>query len=249
MYDFDEFEDFYGEPSEYDQMINDLKRTLMRSVKQEVNDEMDRLKAENAELQEVKEKWDVLVREYKEKEFQMRHTIEEERRNMARMRLADLFEVCGMNVTLYAPDPDYVCGPKCDKCDENRYIHFNSPSGKKMREACECSKQFRVCTPISYRLASFSREKRNGADCKIHAIYEEVSNDYFEDFDNISIKRLCEKVYAGEDFESIYAQYKGRIFFEDEAKCREYCDYINAVNKVPEDVLEIARKTANETTH
>lgn len=240
MYDFDEFEDFYGEPGEYDQMIDDLKRTLMRSVKREINDEMDRLKAENAELQEVKEKWEDLVGEYREKELKMKYTLVEERRKIARMRLADIFEACGMNVMLYKPDPNLVYGPKCDKCDENRNIHFNSPSGRELTERCECGANIWVYAPKRYNLVRFYMDEHN--DRKVVAFYKKESANGHDDFEACSIR--CKEVCSQDDFDTIYAKYKSAAFFADEEKCKAYCDYINAVNKVPEAVLEIARKSA-----
>lgn len=240
MYDFEEFEEFYGETGEYEQMIDDLKHMLMRKVKREIQDEMERLKAENAKLQEVKEKWDDLVGDYKEKEYKMKYTLEEERRKIARMRLADLFDACGMNVILYKPTKHLVYGPKCDKCDADRYIHFTSPSGKEMKEYCECRKSIKIYAEKPYKLIRFYRDARK--NLSVTAIYEDNSNESYDDFRPCSVK--CEKVYAGESFDTIYAEYESAVFFEDEAKCKEYCDYINAINKVPEDVLEIARITA-----
>ena len=34
-----------------------------------------------------------------------------------------------MNVIMYKPDYNHVYGKKCNKCDDDRYIHFSSPSG------------------------------------------------------------------------------------------------------------------------
>lgn len=53
------YEDFYNEgPSDYELFMNDLKETLKKSIKDEFIKEMDRLRAENKKLQNVKENFE-----------------------------------------------------------------------------------------------------------------------------------------------------------------------------------------------
>ena len=96
-------EDFYNEPSEYDQMVEEFRDSLMKSVKQDFLDRMKRLEKENAELREVKENWEFMKRSYEQKNRELAYKLEQERQTMRRERLAQLFEQCGMNVVLFKP--------------------------------------------------------------------------------------------------------------------------------------------------
>ena len=53
------WEDFYNEgPSDFDIAIEEFKEGLRKTVKEEILNEMSRLKKENEELQEVKKNFD-----------------------------------------------------------------------------------------------------------------------------------------------------------------------------------------------
>ena len=50
-------DDWY-EPSEFDIKVEEFKKELRNSVRKEIQDELDRLRKENALLQDVKENWE-----------------------------------------------------------------------------------------------------------------------------------------------------------------------------------------------
>ena len=49
------YDDFYNEPSEFDEKMEELKESLAGAVKSEFLEEMERLKKENKKLQGIKE--------------------------------------------------------------------------------------------------------------------------------------------------------------------------------------------------
>ncbi len=57
-------EDFYEEPSEFDNAMDEFKASLMKSVKEEYVSEMERLRAENLELQSVKTYFEKIKKVY-----------------------------------------------------------------------------------------------------------------------------------------------------------------------------------------
>lgn len=216
MFDYD---DFYYEPSEYDMLVDDFKRALMKSVKEEFLQEMNRLQKENEELKEIKNNWQKLEKEYKQKEKDLNWKLEQEQNQIARKRLNELFVSCGMNTILYRPTTISFQKEKCDKCDEKRYIHFKSPSGKDMKEPCQCAKFYYECIPEKYHLIKF----RNFHNDNVSAWYEK--DDTNDDWDSYSY--ICDFVYNNQDFNELYENHKKNVFFEEEKKCQEYCDWLN----------------------
>ena len=67
------YEDFYNEgPSDYELLMNDLKETLKKSIKDEFIKEMDKLRAENKKLQDVKENFERIKLDYAHKEQELK---------------------------------------------------------------------------------------------------------------------------------------------------------------------------------
>lgn len=227
-------EDFYNEPSEYDQMVEEFRDSLMKSVKQGFLDKMNRLEKENAELREVKENWESMKRSYEQKNRELAYKLEQERQNMRRERLAQLFEQCGMNVVLFKPKASSFQMDKCDKCDKDRRIHFKSPSGKDMTENCACAKWYYPFLPVSYQLIKFKRLYE--PDRLVTAFYQDESTEEYDYYSEITPR--CKHLYTGQPFEELYESAQADVFFENEDQCRAYCDYLNKVKKTPKKILE-----------
>lgn len=141
------FDDFYDDSSEIEALTEEFKDSLLKSVKEEFLDEMDRLRKENAELKEFKLKkveYDFQLRELKHsKELE----IEQIRKEVEKKRLMDVLKDNFMETAYY---PHYTWKykyDKCDKCDENRRIHFKSPSGRELFEPCSCSERVNYYKP------------------------------------------------------------------------------------------------------
>src|SRR5690348_8077735 len=87
-----EYEDFYNEPSEFDQQIDEFKQSLLSCVKTEYTAEMDRLRAENAELQGVKNKMAELEREHRNKLHELERSKSDALNIVRREKLSKLLE-------------------------------------------------------------------------------------------------------------------------------------------------------------
>ena len=99
---YPDFDDYY-EPSEFEQQVEEFKDSLRRSVKQETQELIDRLRKENEELRSVRDNWEEVKRSYEKKQRELQNEIYTCKQNASRMRLEQLFEECGMNVILYSP--------------------------------------------------------------------------------------------------------------------------------------------------
>ena len=215
-----DYDDFYSEPSEFEQQIDEFKQSLINAVKEEYQGEMKRLREENSKLQEYKKDKDRIEREHQQALQRMRNDQQEYERRVKRMRLAELL---GENFTVaWGTKDDYEELPKCDKGDKDRRIHFNSPSGKSLTEDCECKQKKHNFVPQELSLIRFyiMNEKYTGRDEHIERHYRKVAkieSDYDEYTDTTS-------VYNGEEFSKVNSY--GIVFLSKE-KCKEYCDWLN----------------------
>lgn len=214
MYDYD---DFYNEPSEFEMQVEEFKSSLMSSIKDEYKAEMARLRKENSELQEVKRNFDQIKRDFNQKTVELDMAKQDLRRELRKERLTDLLK--DFEVLLYRPTYHYEHGPKCDKCDDNRQVHYKTPSGRDAREECGCKKGYRVFKPEEFICKSFAN--RSG---KFIAWYTENSND--EDSFGI-YSNTPQFIYAGEDFENINLKH-WEVFFKTPEECQAYCAWLTA---------------------
>lgn len=232
------YDDFY-EPSEFDEKVEEFKDYLRKSVKEETQELIEKLQKENNELRGVRDNWNKVKRGYEEKQRELQREIEACKANAARMRLDELFEATGMNVILWIPRIKAVCKPKCGKCDKARLIHFKSPSGKDCTENCQCAKIFYKYSPKPYYLSEFRINHRTGKGELPLLMWFKKYSDYSSDYDGYTYdsSNLCKFVYDGEDFEAL-SEKKGDIYFREEEKCREYCEYLNKMNGITDDMTE-----------
>lgn len=214
MYDY---EDFYNELSEFEMQVEEFKESLMNSVKGEYKAEMERLRKENAELQEIKQSFNQIEREYNQKTVELDMAKQDLRREIRKERLTDLLK--DFEVLLYRPDYRYEYGPKCDNCDENRQVHYKTPSGKDAQEDCGCKGRYRVFNPEEFICKSFAN--RSG---KFIAWYTKNDDDG-ESFGLYS--DVPEFIYAGEDFKDIDLGH-WKVFFKTLEECQAYCDWLTA---------------------
>lgn len=106
-----------------------------------LKNENNRLKAQIKELSLVKKNWDEKIKE-------IRHT-----------RLKELLK--DVQECAYLVDCKYeYAHVKCGKCDDERKIHFKSPSGKELTEPCSCSckvLRYFLCEIPLYQIETRSR--------------------------------------------------------------------------------------------
>lgn len=213
-------EDFYCEPSEFEQQVDEFKQALMNSVRDDYKAEMEQLRKENSDLQEVKQNLESIKRDYNQKVIEL----DMQKRNLKNeVRRERLLELMGdFKAELFRATRDYKSGPKCDKCDSARNIYFMSPSGKQMVEACTCKNNITFYKPQSFVCSSF--ELRHGEFMAWYVPYREVDGMQLETFGSSDVAR---HIYNGEEFENIPENHY-RILFRNQEDCQAYCDWLTA---------------------
>lgn len=214
-----EYDGFYNEPSEFEQKIEEFKQSLLQGVKKDFLDQMEALRKENAELEEVKNNFDQIKRDYRAKERELAIKMSEAKREAYRARLSEL--LVDHKVLMYRATSRYRTGQKCDKCDDHRRISYKTPLGKDAHEDCGCAKKITYYVPEEMVYASLSI--RNGKA----AIWYEIKESGDEDYLSRSSDH-ADKVYkTGTDFKDLPSWYYG-TFFESKEECQAYCNWLTA---------------------
>lgn len=220
-------EEYYDDHSEFDAQVDEFKESLKKAVKQEHIDEMNRIKKENEELQEVKKNFEAIKQEYARKE----QALENERRHLlSKVRQERLTELLkGSEVTMFRASVDYVDAPKCDRCDDYGKIHFLSPLGKKMTEQCSCKKSVKVYVAEEVVRTEF---KVSRYDSVLWYKPYRSSEDGIV-LDEYASSSVAKKIFKKGDSFAKLNQYE--TFFVSQEDCLEYCEYLqNADSKKTE---------------
>ncbi|SDX04870.1 hypothetical protein [Paenibacillus sp. PDC88] len=218
MYDWED-EQFY-EPSPYDGHIETLIQAIRADVKEGIISEMNRLKKENAELQDVKRDFEAIKREYEQKKIELEYAKHNVKNEVRRERLVELMG--DFTHELYKASSKRNVRPKCDKCDERRMIHYTSPLGNPKQEDCDCKNGIAYYEPRSYLCSSY--EVRNSEFIAWYKAYE-IDADGME-FEFITSSSTAKIIYAGEDFEKLEDYHY--IHFKSKEDCQRYCDWLTA---------------------
>ncbi|OMD19984.1 hypothetical protein BJP48_31500 [Paenibacillus odorifer] len=218
--------DFYNEPSEFEQQVDELKESLSNAVKDEFKAEMERLRKEIAELQGVKKDLAQIKRDYDQKAQQLELERSVVRQEIRRERLSSLMK--DFEVILYTPNSNRKSGPKCDKCDKSRKIPYKTPLGKSVTEDCDCNNNITYFEPRENVCSSFS-----SSDGEFRAWYKPY--DSTEDYFTYDSSDLAKFIYSGEKFEDL-KEHHWRIYFRTKEDCQSYCDWLTEkeANKLKE---------------
>ena len=175
---------------------------------------MERLRKENAELQQYKKERQEVENVKKWYESRLQTEVEAYKRELRTSKIKELFGdyiVIGWGVKQKITLP-----PKCDKCDKNRYVHFKSPSGMNLIEPCQCAKGKKEYAPYDLHLIRINQGYIFNGERRIFKYYAPSvhdSNDYRDVFDY---------VYKGEPFEKIN---EWNVVFLDKETCEKYCEW------------------------
>ena len=223
MYDY---EIYWDEPNEFEMQIEEFKSSLRSAVKTEIKEKIESLEKELAELKAFRDERDKFVEECNAKIAEAKRETREVKANEEKWKKARLCQLLGDYLTIgWKVGSSYEFGEKCDKCDNDRQIHFTSPQGKKYKEECQCAKRHYRYFPQRVELVDFYVRKKN-----FHHNDDKVDfrNRYYiaEDDDDYDRFRSANDVYTSSDidYEKVN-EYRG--VFLNEEDCQKFCDWKN----------------------
>lgn len=215
-----EYEDFYHEPSEFEMQIDEFKDSLLSSVKEEYVAKMDRLIKENAELQIVKKDFEKIKSDYEQKERKLNYERQDLESKVRRERLSNLIK--DLEVEYFTVASRSKRKPKCEKCDEDRRIYYNTPSGRRTYESCDCSGSIPIYEPMPIILSTFNIRRGEG-NAWYSVKYRGKDDEYLAYYeDSINGDEL---ITDESQFEDIGYAYK--TLFANKEIAQKFCDLKN----------------------
>lgn len=215
------YDDFYDEPSEFEMQIEEFKDGLRQAVKQEYLTKIERLENELAELKVIKENWKSKVAELEAAKRETEKAKSEAMREARKLRLSELFAddfqtawgIAGENVYIH---------DKCNKCDDDGYIHFTSPQGKELTERCNCREMKYIYSLTEATVVKIESDNKSiDKTVTFYYQYNYHKSKYSDSFETVT--------QLGDDMEFEKINRWNQVFLNKE-KAQAYCDWINAKN-------------------
>ena len=216
---YNDYDDFYYEPSEFEQMVDEFKASLRANVKDEIKEELAQLRKENEANRELRNNWNAKVaeleKEYQNKKYELlkaQREAEAAAKDAKRMRLKELLSDCP--VFAYTVHLKNTQRPKCALCDENRYRAYTTPLGRIAREVCPCKEMLRRYYIKKAPIVSIEQYYHGSIVTKY------LVNDDSED----GYLRCANEFHDETPFEKIKTY---SPLFRDEARARRYVAWLN----------------------
>lgn len=204
-------EDFYDEPNEFDRQIAEFKVGLMDAVKDDFKAEMENLRKENEELQEVKKRMKDIEFERRQEKNEVERIRREAVDEAKKDRLTQLLE--GMRHTVYTVDYEYENKPKCDKCNDDRNVEYTTPLGRVAHEACLCKKTIK--NHFVKEMQAFRISLNSQGDALLTGFYDEFRDE------SIKIHDIMGSEVKNEDVR------EWKPYFETKERAESYCEWAN----------------------
>ena len=190
-----------------------LIEAIKENVRQDIKAEMERLRKENAELQQYKQERREVENVKKWYESRLQTEVEAYKRTLRQGKIKELFgDYIGIG---WGVGRNTILPPKCNKCDEKRFVHFKSPSGIELTELCECARGKFVYKPIELSLMKIRDYNGNISGYYCDKKSRSEDSEYYD---------YTSYVYDGKTpFDKLTSCWA--IVFLDKETCEKYCEW------------------------
>lgn len=138
-----DYEEPMWEPSEADELFDEIKSKLIDAAKDSLKSDMEHLKSRNEYLEKRNKELEDKAREVSSKEsdleYKSRNLRREVEREFYKAAIEDIFKDMIEKSQLWFAENKPHEKPKCDKCDENRNWVLTWPNGEKVTKKCDCA--------------------------------------------------------------------------------------------------------------
>lgn len=224
----------YDDEDDYliDESVYDLLRKIECSVKQKYEDKIKKLEQELDELKDFKKDRNSLLNEIKSLKWKLDESEKDVRKKAANLKLKDIIEATSKPCYGIALNSRYIYD-KCDKCDDHRYIHFLSPSGRDMSEPCKCSERVWEYIVEPARLMSICTYDYSDSEIKGIQLKHAIESDFVAfmqngDRDSCTEKRIF---YNGQKFNELTDYQIRLLYFRNKEDAESAAAYLNGKNK------------------
>lgn len=139
-YDAYKYDDEDSFNNEVEIQASTLVENLRTAIRHEYESEIRRLETELETLKHYRDEKDLFDKTVSTLKWKVQMLEKEIEQRAKQLRLNEFIEFAYKPCYVVSSSTDYMY-EKCDKCDENRFIHFKSPSGKELTENCKCAER------------------------------------------------------------------------------------------------------------
>lgn len=225
------------EPSEADELFDEMKSKLIEAAKSSLKNDMEYLKRRNEYLEKRNKELEEKAQEVSRKESDLKYKEQNLRREVEKefykTAIDDLFKDVIEQSQLWFADNKLHEKPKCDKCDENRNWVLTWPDGKTVSKKCTCSQPDYWYEPeetwidtLKYKIkdSDYQSERYYRIDRNYECNHTRSGDYLYRDFGiQFVYDKFCEDVI--EKTENLY--YGKKIGFKSKEECQKYCDWLN----------------------
>ena len=233
-----DYEEPMWEPSEADELFDEIKSKLVDAAKDSLKSDMEYLKSRNEYLEKRNKELEDKVREVSSKEsdleYKSRNLRREVEREFYKTAIDDIFKDALEKSQLWFANNKPHEKPKCDKCDENRNWVLTWPDGTTTSKRCTCSQPDYWYEPeetwiesLRYMVSdsNYPSERYYRLNKSYQCIGDSRWNDYsYKDFGiQFVYDKFCDDVIEKRD----QLTYGKNIGFTSKEECQKYCDWLN----------------------
>jgi hypothetical protein len=226
--------------SEYEEFMDNLKETLRGQIKDEVTMKIKRLEEEVRELKAFRDQKDKYDNELAAMKRELDKTKAEVECKAKQLRLKDFMQILDKPAWGIESKYEYVL-PKCDKCDDDRMIHFFSPSGKEHKEECSCRKHKYMLHPVEAVLVGirnraweyYEKDKAEEQGVELEYLIKKDFMDKYIDKKDTSYATSLTRVYNDTyDITKLDYWVARSLYYRSLEECQAVCDYLNNKEEV-----------------
>lgn len=228
MFEYDYFEEY----SEFDAQIEEFKESLRNQVKEEIKSKIDRLEKRNKELEEKQKNLATLEKEYKDKirklERDKEEVLYEARKEYLSSTLQELTNKMFECQDLYEVSYESIEQPKCNYCDENRYLIIKDIFGRGHKVLCKCWGNIReyYARKADVRICWFKRGDDRDKLCFRVKSNRDSCGWQNTTFEYINGKVEQNNIFKKFDENNLPKSYYG-VCFTSKEEAQKYADYLN----------------------
>lgn len=233
-----DYEEPVWEPSEADELFDEMKSKLVEAAKASLKNDMESLKRRNEYLEkrnkELEDKAQEVLSKESDLEYKSRNLRREVEKEFYKTAIDDLFKDAVEQSQLWFADNKPHEKPKCDKCDEDRNWVLTWPDGTTTSKRCICSQPDYWYEPeetwidtLKYKIKDSDYQSQRYYRLDRSYQYTGDSNWSYCSYSDFGIQfvydKFCEDVIKKRE----QLEYGKKIGFKSKEECQKYCDWLN----------------------
>ena len=232
-----DYEEPIWEPSEADELFDELKSKLVDAAKASLKNDMEFLKSRNEYLEkrnkELEDKAQEVSRKESDLEYKAQNLRREVEREFYKTAIDDLFKDAIKQSQLWFADNKPHEKPKCDKCNADRKWVLTWPDGTTTSKQCTCSQPDYWYEPeetwinvLKYKVkdSNYPSERYY----RLNKSYQSTgTNSYDYSFVDFEIQFVYDKFGDDTIEKREQLNYGKYIGFTSKEECQKYCDWLN----------------------